>query len=184
MRKAICFSMALVFVLALRVSGQQQTANKTEPTESKPRALTVDGVIAMVQAQLSDEVIIKQLREENKSFVLAPEEVARLKQANVSEAVLKVMSAPTSKVVQARLLNSVPPVYPQVAATQVVQGDVKLNLTVNEGGNVTLAKVLSGPPLLRSAAADATRQWRYAPETLDGTAIATHVIVTVHFEPK
>ncbi len=89
-----------------------------------------------------------------------------------------------SNMVQARLLTSVPPVYPQIAATQGIQGDVKLDLTVGDSGRVSETKVLSGPALLRDAAADAAKKWRYSPGKLDGSAVTTHVIVTVHFELK
>ncbi len=89
-----------------------------------------------------------------------------------------------SNMVQARLLTSTPPLYPQVAATQRIEGDVKLDLTISEAGRVTEAKVLSGPALLRDAAADAAKQWRYAPGKLDGSTVVTHVMVTVHFELK
>lgn len=184
MRRSSCFSMFLMFVSVLPVPGQQSTPNKAVATDSTPHEMTVDDVIATVQAPLTDEVVIARLRKENKPFVLTPDDMIRLKQANVSDAVLKTMLAPSSNVVQAKLLTSVAPVYPQVAAAQVMQGDVKLNLMVNEAGIVTLAKVLSGPPLLRCAAADAAQQWRYAPAMFDGTPVATHVIVTVHFEPR
>jgi TonB family protein len=89
-----------------------------------------------------------------------------------------------SSVVQPRLLTSIPPSYPQIAATQRIEGDVKLDLTISEAGRVVETKVLAGPALLRDAAADAAKQWRYSPGKLDGSAVATHVIVTVHFELK
>jgi TonB family protein len=94
------------------------------------------------------------------------------------------MSAPArvSNFIQAKLVTSVPPIYPQMAAAQGLQGDVKLDLTINENGKVTDAKVISGPGLLRQAASDAARQWKYSPAKLDGSTIATHVNVVVHFQ--
>lgn len=91
------------------------------------------------------------------------------------------IAARVSNMVQAKLISSVPPIYPQMAAAQGLKGDVTLDLTVSETGKVTDAKVVSGPALLRQSATDAARQWKYSPAKLDGTAIATHVNVVVHF---
>ena len=80
-----------------------------------------------------------------------------------------------------RLVSSVPPVYPQLAAASHVEGEVKIQAEINASGKVTSTKVLSGPILLRSAALNAVRQWKYSPAMLDGKAISTQYVVTVRF---
>ena len=80
-----------------------------------------------------------------------------------------------------RLISSVPPVYPQLAAASHVEGEVKIQAEINASGKVTSTKVVSGPILLRSAAANAVRQWKYSPAMLDGKAISTQYVVTVRF---
>ena len=42
-------------------------------------------------------------------------------------------------------------------------------------------KLVSGNPLLVTAAFDAVRQWKYQPTLLDGTPIPVEMHVTVHF---
>lgn len=80
-----------------------------------------------------------------------------------------------------KLISSVAPVYPQLAAANHVEGEVKIQAEINASGKVTSTKVLSGPILLRSAAVNAVRQWKYSPAMLDGKAISTQYVVTVRF---
>jgi TonB family protein len=85
------------------------------------------------------------------------------------------------QVQMARLLNSVPPVYPTIARTNHVDGDVALDALIDANGSVTDLKVVSGPPILRQAAMDAVRQWKYDPARLNGRPVAIHLGVTVKF---
>ncbi|HLJ40549.1 MAG TPA: TonB family protein [Candidatus Acidoferrales bacterium] len=80
-----------------------------------------------------------------------------------------------------KLVSSVAPVYPQLAAANHVEGEVKIQAEINASGKVTSTKVVSGPILLRSAAVNAVRQWKYSPAMLDGKAISTQYVVTVRF---
>jgi TonB family protein len=82
----------------------------------------------------------------------------------------------------ARLVHAVLPSYPQIARSNRVAGDVTLDALVDETGNVKDVKVLSGPLLLREAAQDAVRQWKYQAARLDGHATAMHLTVTVKFQ--
>jgi TonB family protein len=81
----------------------------------------------------------------------------------------------------ARLLKSVPPVYPPIARTNHVGGDVALDALIDASGNVTDMKVISGPPMLRQAAMDAVQLWKYDPARLNGRPVAIHLGVTVKF---
>jgi len=80
-----------------------------------------------------------------------------------------------------QLLSSVQPVYPQMARTQRISGDVKIDALIDENGRVTGMKVVSGPVLLHQAAMDALRQWKYRPAMLDGKPVAMHLVVTIQF---
>ena len=82
----------------------------------------------------------------------------------------------------ARLLSAVPPVYPQMARTQRISGDVVIDALIDANGRVSAMKVVSGPTLLHEAAKDALRQWKYQPATLNGTAMPMHLGVTVQFK--
>jgi len=96
----------------------------------------------------------------------------------------KVPAAPVvigGDVQPARLLSSVPPVYPQLARAQRISGDVTLDLLVDGKGNVSATRVISGSPLLHQAAAEAVKQWKYKPALLNGQPTSMHLIVTVQF---
>jgi len=81
----------------------------------------------------------------------------------------------------AKLITSVHPVYPQLAKSQHVSGDVKVDALIGANGRVTTMKVVSGPTLLHQAAMDALRQWKYEPATLDGKPVPMHLTVTLQF---
>lgn len=93
-----------------------------------------------------------------------------------------VMPAPIGgDVKNAQVLKTVPPIYPQQARAQHVFGNVQIDALIDEAGNVSTAKVLSGPVLLHSAALVAVKQWKYSPALLDGKPTAVHLTVTVQF---
>lgn len=80
-----------------------------------------------------------------------------------------------------RLIYSVNPIFPQAAITAQLEGDVQIEAQIDAKGKVTSVKVVKGPSLLRNAAIEAVRQWRYSPATLDGKPVATEYMVTVNF---
>jgi protein TonB len=80
-----------------------------------------------------------------------------------------------------KLVSSVLPIYPQIAQTAGVQGDVIVQVSIDKRGNVSAAKVISGPVMLRKAALDAVQQWKYEPSILDGQAVATQTTVRILF---
>ena len=82
---------------------------------------------------------------------------------------------------QARLVKSVPPVYPPVARTQRIAGNVSIDAVVATDGSVSSVKVLSGPAILHRAALEAVKQWHYEPAMLDGKPTASHLTVIVQF---
>ena len=91
---SIYLRIVLATALVIPAVAQQTPARKTSATDAKAHSLSVDGVLSMVKAGLSDDVIIARLHKEDKAFDLSPEEMIRLKQGKVSDAVLKVMMDP------------------------------------------------------------------------------------------
>lgn len=83
-----------------------------------------------------------------------------------------------------RLISSVPPVYPPIAASRRIEGDVTIDALIDTSGRVSEMKVVSGTVLLREAALDALRKWRYQPARLDGQATSIHMQITVKFRAK
>jgi TonB family protein len=78
-------------------------------------------------------------------------------------------------------MKDVPPVYPAVAQSARVSGDVVIEATVDEEGKVADARVVKSVPLLDQAALDAVRQWEYRPSLLNGIPTPVVVTVTVRF---
>lgn len=82
----------------------------------------------------------------------------------------------------ARLIRAVLPVYPQLAKSNRVAGDVTLDALIDASGTVRDVSVISGPVFLREAAKVALKQWKYEPARLDGQPTAMHLTVTVKFK--
>jgi TonB family protein len=84
----------------------------------------------------------------------------------------------------AKLIKSVQPIYPQMARTQHVSGDVQVDALIDADGNVSSMKVLSGPALLRDAALQSLKQWKYQPAELDGKPTSMHLTVVLQFRAQ
>jgi TonB family protein len=67
------------------------------------------------------------------------------------------------------LLHGELPEYPPRAVEHKVEGDVVVDLTVDERGEVSDARVLSGPEELRRAALQAVLGWHYSPAAISST---------------
>ena len=80
-----------------------------------------------------------------------------------------------------KLISSVPPVYPPAAKEARVDGDVIVHAVIDKNGNVSEATVISGPSILRQAAVNAVRGWKYSPSVLNGQPIASDATVTLKF---
>jgi TonB family protein len=75
----------------------------------------------------------------------------------------------------------VDPVYPPIAAAARVEGDVLISVILDAQGRVASENVLSGPPMLRGAAQDAVKQWRFAPFPVNGTSEPVTTVLTIPF---
>jgi TonB family protein len=84
----------------------------------------------------------------------------------------------------ARLIFSTPAQYPPVARQLRTEGEVVINLDLDASGKVTDAKVVSGAPMLRTAALDAVRRWKYEPATLGDKPVPSTQTVKVDFRLK
>jgi protein TonB len=78
-------------------------------------------------------------------------------------------------------LSSPAVVYPEIARQAGIDGNVVVRIVIDKSGNVTDAKALSGPMLLRDAAVNALRGRKYIPSKLDGRPISVEMLVTIQF---
>ena len=80
-----------------------------------------------------------------------------------------------------KVVDKIIPIYPQLAKQARIQGSVLLGAVIGEDGRVTHLEVLRGHPLLRQAAFDAVRRWRYSPTLLSGKPVQVATTITVVF---
>jgi protein TonB len=81
----------------------------------------------------------------------------------------------------ALLLHVVEPPYPPLAKVAHVDGMVTLKAVVGCDGKVKELTLISGPPLLVSAAEAAVRQWIYRPTLLNGVPVEVETDIHITF---
>jgi TonB family protein len=89
----------------------------------------------------------------------------------------------SGKALQSTAINRVTPTYPPLAKAARISGAVVVEVTVDEQGNVISAQVLSGHPLLKDAAIQAVRGWKYAPAERSGVPLKVIGPITFNFPP-
>jgi TonB family protein len=73
------------------------------------------------------------------------------------------------------------PKYPGEAQDSGIDGLITIEVSLNEAGEMTNARVLRSVPLLDAAALDAVRHWTYEPTIVDGRPVPVKLMVTVNF---
>jgi TonB family protein len=79
------------------------------------------------------------------------------------------------------LLYRVEPEYPEEAREQKIEGAVVMEVHIATDGTVEDVRLLSGPPQLMQAAADAVTRWRFQPRTSHGHPVKAQTRVTLNF---
>jgi TonB family protein len=69
-----------------------------------------------------------------------------------------------------------------MARSSGTKGLVKVTVVVDEEGNVKSAKAFDGPVVLRQAAEDAARDWKFKPATRNGIPTRSTEIIYFTFE--
>jgi TonB family protein len=82
------------------------------------------------------------------------------------------------------LISAPKPDYPGLAKIAHIGGPVVLQAVIAKNGSVIATHTLSGHRLLRGAAEDAVRRWRFRPYVMDGHPVEVSTIITVRFNPK
>jgi protein TonB len=83
---------------------------------------------------------------------------------------------------EALLINKVEPIYPKFALLAGIRGEVRLHAIIAKDGTIQSISVVSGHPLLATAALEAVRQWRYRPYMLNKEAVEVETFITVNFK--
>jgi hypothetical protein len=87
-----------IFAISLFLTGGFVQVATAQAQGNAAAGLSVDDVVAMVKAGLGDDVVILAIRKEEKAFDLGALELVKLKQAGVSDDVLKVMLDPMAEI--------------------------------------------------------------------------------------
>jgi protein TonB len=87
------------------------------------------------------------------------------------------MSADTAEIVS----RPVKPDYPLLARQMKVQGSVILQALIGRDGMIQGLRVVSGPPILASAAQEAVKQWHFKPHFQGAESVETQARITVNF---
>jgi protein TonB len=82
-----------------------------------------------------------------------------------------------------KLLRRYDPFYPPSARAMRLGGKVTLKATVDKSGKVSKVTVISGNPLLTTAAVDAVKRWKYEPFELNGNPLEVENTITFNFQP-
>jgi len=98
-----------------------------------------------------------------------------------------VKSAPTHPmnismgVSEGMILSKTNPTYPVIARTAGISGTIVLAATISATGRIENLKVLNGPPMLRQAAVDAVKTWRYRPYLLNNQPVEVETTINIVF---
>ena len=90
--------------------------------------------------------------------------------------------APNAVVIPAKIISRPQPTFPDWAKGLDVDGTVTIDAVIDERGNPTKMKVISGPHVLARSAERAVGLWLFEPALEDGKPVASHMTLTVEFQ--
>jgi TonB family protein len=90
----------------------------------------------------------------------------------------------SSGVMAANVISAPNPAYPRLARLAHMQGEVVMQAIVSREGTIENVRVIKGHRLLRGAATNAVRTWRYRPFEIAGQPVKVATIISVDFKLK
>ena len=114
---------------------------------------------------------------ETSESTVSPDRTSRLSSEEGSNHLVNVSAG----VMEANLVSGPKPSYPVLASLAHMQGNVVLQAVISKDGTVEHLQVVQGHRLLRGAAKNAVRNWRYRPYKVDGVPVEVATTVTVDF---
>ena len=116
----------LMLLIGLSPSARAQTTYPREvylPPATSQTKMTVNDVIKLSKAGLSDDLIIQQIKKKGHSFDLSTDQLLQLKAAHVSDRVIQVMIDPKKDTVQSPAEKMTPPAAPAQPAQPTLQAN-------------------------------------------------------------
>ena|SRR5437870_12274037 len=84
-------------------------------------------------------------------------------------------------VLNGKAVRLVQPPYPAIARSAHASGQVKVQIVIDENGNVISATPVSGHPLLQGAATAAARASKFTPTKLSGMPVKVSGVIIYNF---
>jgi TonB family protein len=81
-------------------------------------------------------------------------------------------------------IKVVQPVYPLEAKKAGINGDVVVEIKIDEKGRVESARALSGPDALKEAAVEASKKWKFRVTRIGGKPVRIVCALSFSFPPK
>jgi protein TonB len=166
----------------------EKTITKTEPTSSSPIVETPKPEIKRADETPTNAAAdnsVNSRRTQRVENSNAPNVAASSK--TETQAVNTATDAPKSSlpIAVGSLINYATqksnPVYPPMAKNMRLTGVVKVELVIDESGQVAQVQNTSGPAMLQRAATDAAKKWKFKPFTRDGQATKATGFVSFNF---
>jgi protein TonB len=86
-------------------------------------------------------------------------------------------------ITEPKRIRTVDPEYPVLARSAGLQGEVILDITIGETGDVSQIQILKALPMgLTEAAVNAVKQWKYEPSTQYGRPVPVIMTIRVQFQ--
>lgn len=112
---------------------------------------------------------------------LREEEEERRRKNEADEAREREQVAKVERFQPAVSKKTVKPDYPAIARSARIDGKVIVEVTVNEQGGVSTARAIAGPLILRQAAINAAKQWKFEPARRGIRAVVDTVKIEFNF---
>ena len=171
---------------------QNNTSSQTAPVQSQPKpaestvaANTPRSNPVVEQPKRSDEKPVAQQPQQRPAIIVGQsqqQEDANKVRATSSS---RPTNAPSGPVSVGSLLayaeKQSAPVYPAAARSMRTSGVVKVEVTIDESGNVAEVNSASGPVLLQGSARDAIKKWKFRPVMVEGQPVKATGFVNFNF---
>jgi periplasmic protein TonB len=113
---------------------------------------------------------------------LARPAVSEAATPSVSTATVSEPVRVSAGVSQGMLLAPIVPVYPSIAISAHIQGEVVMEAIISKEGGISTVRAISGPAMLREAALDAVKVARYRPYSVNGQRTEVAATIKVVFQ--
>jgi protein TonB len=173
---------------------ERQPTTDSQPGTEKPGATPEQVQSTMMNDQLSAPTRIpKQATENAPPPGLDTGGAEGLGGGSTNAGIFNGRTQPTVKVTSAKpvaissgiatgmLVQSTPPAYPPLAKTAHVAGTVELHATIATNGTIKDLRAVNGPVMLRQAAVDAVKNWRYQPYKLNNQPVEVETTINIVF---